>query len=134
MPINLWRWSHVTPPHYVVLIQVSLGYPSARGSLPTRYSPVRRYPSLISAEAYFRNFPLDLHVLGTPPAFILSQDQTLNEMVSNGSKAVKPSLSFYALVERLRSFGISLYRNFCFFKELFVQELSSNRPLFTVVC
>ena len=22
--------------------------------------------------------PLDLHVLGTPPAFILSQDQTLN--------------------------------------------------------
>ena len=23
--------------------------------------------------------PLDLHVLGTPPAFILSQDQTLNE-------------------------------------------------------
>jgi hypothetical protein len=24
-----------------------------------------------------RNFSLDLHVLGTPPAFILSQDQTL---------------------------------------------------------
>ena len=24
---------------------------------------------------------LDLHVLGTPPAFILSQDQTLNKMV-----------------------------------------------------
>ena len=23
--------------------------------------------------------PFDLHVLGTPPAFILSQDQTLNE-------------------------------------------------------
>lgn len=22
--------------------------------------------------------PLDLHVLGTPPAFVLSQDQTLN--------------------------------------------------------
>ena len=25
------------------------------------------------------NFPLDLHVLGTPPAFVLSQDQTLNK-------------------------------------------------------
>ena len=24
-----------------------------------------------------RAFPLDLHVLGTPPAFVLSQDQTL---------------------------------------------------------
>ena len=25
--------------------------------------------------------PFDLHVLGTPPAFILSQDQTLNESI-----------------------------------------------------
>jgi hypothetical protein len=25
--------------------------------------------------------PLDLHVLGTPPAFILSQDQTLHKNV-----------------------------------------------------
>ena len=25
--------------------------------------------------------PFDLHVLGTPPAFILSQDQTLHEFV-----------------------------------------------------
>ena len=80
----------MTPLRYVVLIQVSLGYPAAWGSLPTRYSPVRRYPSLISAEAYFRDFPLDLHVLGTPPAFILSQDQTLNEMVSNGFALARP--------------------------------------------
>ena len=28
-----------------------------------------------------RDFPLDLHVLGTPPAFVLSQDQTLKIMV-----------------------------------------------------
>ena len=26
--------------------------------------------------------PFDLHVLGTPPAFILSQDQTLHKNVS----------------------------------------------------
>ena len=25
--------------------------------------------------------PLDLHVLGTPPAFVLSQDQTLDKLV-----------------------------------------------------
>ena len=29
--------------------------------------------------------PLDLHVLGTPPAFILSQDQTLHKKESNYS-------------------------------------------------
>ena len=63
---------------YQVLIQVSLGYPCAEGRLPTRYSPVRRYPSLQSTEISISDFPLDLHVLGTPPAFILSQDQTLN--------------------------------------------------------
>ena len=27
---------------------------------------------------HHKSFSLDLHVLGTPPAFILSQDQTLN--------------------------------------------------------
>ena len=26
-------------------------------------------------------FSLDLHVLGTPPAFVLSQDQTLDDIV-----------------------------------------------------
>ncbi len=37
------------------------------GQVPTRYSPVRH-----STEVAF-----DLHVLGLPPAFVLSQDQTL---------------------------------------------------------
>ena len=38
-----------------------------RGYVPTRYSPVCRSPC----------GALDLHVLGLPPAFALSQDQTL---------------------------------------------------------
>ena len=33
--------------------------------------------------------PFDLHVLSTPPAFILSQDQTLNKMVSKEPKFFK---------------------------------------------
>ena len=57
--------------YYAVLIPVSRGYPPLEGRLSTRYSPVRR---LIDPE---RPTPLDLHVLGTPPAFVLSQDQTL---------------------------------------------------------
>jgi hypothetical protein len=42
------------------------------GQVPTRYSPVRHYP-----RAETRG-PFDLHVLGAPPAFVLSQDQTLS--------------------------------------------------------
>ena len=39
-----------------------------KGHVPTRYSPVRRSGPKAS---------LDLHVLSLPPAFVLSQDQTL---------------------------------------------------------
>ena len=35
--------------------------------------------------------PFDLHVLSTPPAFILSQDQTLNKMVSKQLPLSKPN-------------------------------------------
>ena len=108
-PINLWRKSHVTPPRYQVLIPVSQGYPCVRGRLPTRYSPVRRYPFLQSTEVSIRKFPLDLHVLGTPPAFILSQDQTLNEWYLN-SFELKSSLSSTHF-ERL-AFFFAL-RNYC---------------------
>ena len=40
------------------------------GRLSTCYAPVRRSTRIAP-------FALDLHVLGTPPAFVLSQDQTL---------------------------------------------------------
>ena len=57
---------------YPVLITVSGGYPKVKGRLLTCYSPVRRSSTTEVA------FPLDLHVLSTPPAFVLSQDQTLH--------------------------------------------------------
>jgi hypothetical protein len=60
--------------YYEVLIQISLGYPSAKGRLHTRYAPVRR--SLVP-----KTIPLDLHVLSLPLAFILSQDQTLHRIL-----------------------------------------------------
>src|SRR5690554_6721454 len=52
-------------------LSLTLGY------VPTRYSAVRRS----TAESKLSLFPLDLHVLGTPPAFILSQDQTLQKRI-----------------------------------------------------
>ena len=85
MPINLWHIQDVSVVRYEVLIPVSRGYPSAKGRLPTRYSPVRRFPSLHLTEVSFQDFSLDLHVLGTPPAFILSQDQTLKLKVDSWS-------------------------------------------------
>ena len=51
---------------------VSDGYPPPQGSLPTRSSPVRH-------ETRPKPSPSDLHALGTPPALILSQDQTLHQ-------------------------------------------------------
>ena len=56
---------------HAVLASLSRRYPPLEGRSPTRYSPVCHS---IGAEA---PLAFDLHVLGTPPALILSQDQTL---------------------------------------------------------
>src|ERR1700689_748820 len=55
--------------HHFWCLCLSLGY------VPTCYSAVRRSCTTEVA------LPLDLHVLGTPPAFILSQDQTLQKRI-----------------------------------------------------
>ncbi len=52
-----------------------MGYSPVRGRLHTRYAPVRRSPGPEGP------IPLDLHVLGLPLAFILSQDQTLHRCI-----------------------------------------------------
>ena len=66
--------------YYAVLAVVSNCCPPLKGRLLTRYSPVRHFPQLHLAEAAIRRFSFDLHVLGTPPAFVLSQDQTLKKL------------------------------------------------------
>ena len=73
---------HATPWSYAVLAVISNCYPPVWGRLPTRYSPVRRsVKSLVLPKDSKQSASLDLHVLGTPPAFILSQDQTLVKSV-----------------------------------------------------
>ena len=68
---------------YPVLAPVSRCYPSLRGRLLTCYSPVRHsvFTSIATGWTAF-----DLHVLGTPPAFVLSQDQTLHQDLCPTSK------------------------------------------------
>jgi hypothetical protein len=43
--------------------------------------------------------PFDLHVLGTPPAFILSQDQTLRKMIYGIDQV--PYLSYHSSVVKV---------------------------------
>ena len=74
--ISLWQLSHAGLLSHAVLAQVSLCYPPLYGRLLTRYSPVR-HCSVPEGTS-----PFDLNVLCTPPAFILSQDQTLWWIVS----------------------------------------------------
>ncbi len=61
------------------LARVSPGCPPLPGRSPTRYSPVRRWGR---ANRSSDRPPHDLHVLGTLPAFTLSQDQTLRGKAS----------------------------------------------------
>ena len=87
-PANQTR-AHPVPPEfftpedvflcaYAVLAAVSNCYPPVPGRLPTRYSPVRHSViRFVPPKSSDSNASFDLHVLGTPPAFILSQDQTL---------------------------------------------------------
>jgi hypothetical protein len=52
----------------MVLLFVSKGYSIEKGMFPRVTNP---------SAAPHRSEALDLHVLGVPPAFVLSQDQTL---------------------------------------------------------
>jgi hypothetical protein len=61
-----------SPRPYPVLAPLSRGYSERRGTFFMSYAPFRRCTPGIATR-----FSLDLHVLGTPPTFVLSQDQTL---------------------------------------------------------
>ena len=60
---------------YAVLANVSIGYPPLEGKFlrVPHPSAARRQLVLLLV-----SLPLDLHVLGVPPAFNLSHDQTLH--------------------------------------------------------
>ena len=87
----------VSPRAYAVLATVSSGCPPRKGRLPTRYSPVRHSPPGSKLPV----LPFDLHVLSMPPAFVLSQDQTLQLILFRFPQSPEDDrrlLSFYMLV------------------------------------
>ena len=62
---------------YAVLANLSTGYSPSLG----RFRSIA-HPFAARQHVLLRLLPLDLHVLGTPPAFNLSQDQTLHLKIS----------------------------------------------------
>ena len=112
---------------YAVLAIVSNSYPPLQGRLPTRYSPVRnssKKSKLLSSAFY-------LHVLGTPPAFVLSQDQTLIKSLSSHSFLSLTDLLFFSLFSTTTSVVVpcTLVRLVQFSKVFVTQSLSSDNYL-----
>ena len=62
-----------------VLSGISSGFPKLSQSTGQVAHVLLTRPPLNQKEASFFHHSLDLHVLGTPPAFVLSQDQTLHK-------------------------------------------------------
>src|SRR3954463_12867048 len=57
--------------------------------IPKRGAGYSRVTHPFAARVPRRAFPLDLHVLSTPPAFVLSQDQTLQQKLGKLSQQQK---------------------------------------------
>ena len=94
VPPEFFTPCHAALCAYAVLAPISGCYPPVQGRLPTRYSPVRHSViPLFRPEASVVYASFDLHVLGTPPAFILSQDQTLVKSFSRIQNDVSHSSS-----------------------------------------
>src|SRR5699024_11595619 len=89
---------------HLVLVRVSTSYPKLVGRLPTCYSPIRRSSHRRPPEGFSLLHALDLHVLGTPPAFVLSQDQTLHNRKFDAYEHTRIhilSLPIFELIKRL---------------------------------
>ena len=85
---------------YAVLAVVSNCCPPLKGRFLTRYSPVRHCPLLHLDESSIRRFSFDLHVLSTPPAFVLSQDQTLYKLYLNSVSTVQTFTELFVIASK----------------------------------
>lgn len=85
MPQKHFPHPHAEGAEHPALPPVSRSYSGAWGRLVTHYSPVRHsHPG-----SKLPGIPFDLHVLSTPPAFILSQNRTLHKKLVKSQTAPK---------------------------------------------
>ena len=106
----LMRYSYI----HSVLAPLSKCCPHLEGRLLTRYSPVRH---LVFTEI---NTPFDLHVLSTPPAFVLSQDQTLQKEYFSKNRL---ALNYLFKKNLLGNLLYSRYRTFVYVRKHIVHCL-----------
>ena len=85
---------------HAVLAVVSNCCPPLKGRFLTRYSPVRHCPLLHLDESSIHRFSFDLHVLSTPPAFVLSQDQTLYKWYLNDVSTVQIFTELFVIASK----------------------------------
>ena len=104
---------------YWVLIQVSLGYSHLRDRFLTCYAPVRHSPIGTEVPGSF-----DLHVLSTPPAFVLSQDQTLRQDLVRWTKGLSDTIE--EPLSRLN--GVEIYPQRNSWLELLQRRRLANHP------
>ena len=103
---------------YGALATLSSSYSPPGGRFLTRYSPVRHYRVLLPGKPFENTQPFDLHVLGTPPAFVLSQDQTLRDRSLEKTHAGPDRLTGKSNVPLLKIAGSR--RNILFSKCVFL--------------
>ena len=108
-----------------MLFKISLDYTPVKGRLHTRYAPVRRS----SADCKQSLLPLDLHVLGLPLAFILSQDQTLRCCLVNIIYDANniDFVSKWSSSLCIFRYALSFFNSYTF-NELFYSALLDNYP------
>ena len=91
---------------------ISYGFPKLSPSIrQVTYALLTRSPVYSQTEV---RFPLNLHVLSTPPAFVLSQDQTLRCLISYSQiKKLKKSLSHASIYkEQSAKIAATIITNF----------------------
>ena len=116
-PPEFFTLDHAIPCAYAVLAVVSNCYPPVQGRLPTRYSPVRHSVTMVFLpKDSVQGASFDLHVLSTPPAFILSQDQTLVKSVCSVrmTLAIHPLLLFWKSLASITRINNVRSENFVF--------------------
>ena len=94
-----------------ILCGISVGFPTLSPSSRQVAHVLLTRPPLSGTSAK----PLDLHVLGAPPAFVLSQDQTLNQ--------------WYIKPEGLKSFRLSIWNALFRILAFMQNNLSTVLPL-----
>ena len=131
---------HAIPPAYAVLSVISHCYSPLIGRLLTCYSPVRHGVQQVDKSSCL--LPFDLHVLCTPPAFILSQDQTLNFCLIFFSHSNLPACLYFSYLfwTVLCPLGFIFSKGYClFFNVLYSLKYSRSRLyiyniLLSVIC